>query len=282
MADFRIEKDTMGEVQVPAHVYWGAQTQRSILNFPIAQDINAAGTTWQKTNSAARAGVASVYMDNFTLNNQLGAVDDIHIDGFSFPYNQTITFEFDVAYAPYTVGESDTLQVLISTDCGQTFQTLYDLSGASLYTAPPTNGAFVPTSWSQWRHFSTDLSGHAGNPNVEFIFRCRNSYENNLYLDNINIIASAVSIENPSDLGVVHIFPNPATEVLNIEYQGIKQGATEATLFDLSGKAVKTQTLPLNEGFNLVQMQLSDLAKGIYMLQVGEGEKAFREKVVVK
>lgn len=30
----------MGEVQVPAHVYWGAQTQRSILNFPIAQDIN--------------------------------------------------------------------------------------------------------------------------------------------------------------------------------------------------------------------------------------------------
>ncbi|GHB64533.1 fumarate hydratase class II [Persicitalea jodogahamensis] len=30
----------MGEVQVPADVYWGAQTQRSIQNFPIAQDIN--------------------------------------------------------------------------------------------------------------------------------------------------------------------------------------------------------------------------------------------------
>src|SRR5574343_233789 len=38
--EFRIEKDTMGEVKVPAHVYWGAQTQRSIENFPIAQDIN--------------------------------------------------------------------------------------------------------------------------------------------------------------------------------------------------------------------------------------------------
>jgi fumarate hydratase, class II len=37
---FRIEKDTMGKVEVPMHVYWGAQTQRSILNFPIAQDIN--------------------------------------------------------------------------------------------------------------------------------------------------------------------------------------------------------------------------------------------------
>ncbi|MFZ4633840.1 MAG: class II fumarate hydratase [Saprospiraceae bacterium] len=38
--DFRTEKDTMGYVQVPAHVYWGAQTQRSIENFNIARDTN--------------------------------------------------------------------------------------------------------------------------------------------------------------------------------------------------------------------------------------------------
>ena len=38
--EFRKEKDTMGVVEVPAHVYWGAQTQRSIDNFKIAQDIN--------------------------------------------------------------------------------------------------------------------------------------------------------------------------------------------------------------------------------------------------
>lgn len=40
MSGYRIEKDTMGTVQVPANVYWGAQTQRSIENFKIAQDIN--------------------------------------------------------------------------------------------------------------------------------------------------------------------------------------------------------------------------------------------------
>ncbi|MBP7389052.1 MAG: class II fumarate hydratase [Chitinophagales bacterium] len=40
MAQFRKEKDTMGIVEVPADVYWGAQTQRSIENFKIAQDIN--------------------------------------------------------------------------------------------------------------------------------------------------------------------------------------------------------------------------------------------------
>jgi len=35
MSDFRIEKDAMGEVRVPAGRLWGAQTQRSIDNFPI-------------------------------------------------------------------------------------------------------------------------------------------------------------------------------------------------------------------------------------------------------
>ena len=38
--EFRIEKDTMGEVHVPVNAYYGAQTQRSIDNFKIAQDIN--------------------------------------------------------------------------------------------------------------------------------------------------------------------------------------------------------------------------------------------------
>ena len=38
--DYRIEKDTMGEVKVPADAYYGAQTQRSIENFNIARDTN--------------------------------------------------------------------------------------------------------------------------------------------------------------------------------------------------------------------------------------------------
>lgn len=38
--NYRIEKDTMGEVQVPADALYGAQTQRSIENFKIAQDTN--------------------------------------------------------------------------------------------------------------------------------------------------------------------------------------------------------------------------------------------------
>jgi fumarate hydratase class II len=36
MSDFRVERDSMGEVKVPARAYYGAQTQRAIENFPIS------------------------------------------------------------------------------------------------------------------------------------------------------------------------------------------------------------------------------------------------------
>ncbi len=36
MSEFRIERDSMGELKVPAEALWGAQTQRAVQNFPIS------------------------------------------------------------------------------------------------------------------------------------------------------------------------------------------------------------------------------------------------------
>jgi len=35
-SEFRVERDTMGELRVPAHALWGAQTQRAVQNFPLS------------------------------------------------------------------------------------------------------------------------------------------------------------------------------------------------------------------------------------------------------
>lgn len=67
--EFRIEKDTMGEVKVPAHVYWGAQTQRSIENFKIAQDIN-------KMPKEIIAAFAYLKKAAALANNELGVLPD--------------------------------------------------------------------------------------------------------------------------------------------------------------------------------------------------------------
>ncbi len=36
MSEFRIEKDSLGEMKVPAAARWGPQTQRAVENFPIS------------------------------------------------------------------------------------------------------------------------------------------------------------------------------------------------------------------------------------------------------
>ncbi|WP_345984337.1 class II fumarate hydratase [Sulfurimonas sp. HSL-1656] len=59
--DYRIEKDTMGEMQVPKDAYWGAQTQRSIQNFRIGEETMPYEIT--RAFSYLKKAVALVNMD---------------------------------------------------------------------------------------------------------------------------------------------------------------------------------------------------------------------------
>ena len=69
MITYRTEKDTMGTVQVPADAYYGAQTQRSIMNFPIAQDINRMPKEIIRAFAYLKKAAA-------ITNNELGVLDD--------------------------------------------------------------------------------------------------------------------------------------------------------------------------------------------------------------
>ena len=37
-SDTRVESDSMGQIEVPANHYWGAQTERSLHHFAIGED----------------------------------------------------------------------------------------------------------------------------------------------------------------------------------------------------------------------------------------------------
>lgn len=65
--DYRIEKDTMGEMQVPNDKYWGAQTQRSVENFPIGDE---------KMPKEVVTGFAYLKKACALVNNKLTRLDD--------------------------------------------------------------------------------------------------------------------------------------------------------------------------------------------------------------
>jgi len=149
-------------------------------------DINGNGS-WARTTAAGGFGTstASAWFDNYAID-ESGSRDRLETPKYNFGGYSSATLTFDVAYARYNATYSDTLAVLVSTDCGQTFTQVFLKGGTTLSTRTDLTTAFTPTS-TQWRTETVSMTPYVGNPNVLVVFQNRGRYGNNIYLDNINI-----------------------------------------------------------------------------------------------
>lgn len=80
--DYRIEKDSMGEMKVPADRYWAAQTQRSYQNFKIGGEIMPREITHAFGILKKSAAIA---------NNRLGRLDDERLKYISMAADEVIS-----------------------------------------------------------------------------------------------------------------------------------------------------------------------------------------------
>lgn len=86
MADFRIEKDTLGEVKVPADKYWGAQTQRSKDNFKIGIE---------KMPMEVIYAFAKVKRSAAVVNNRLGKLSHDKMEAITRACDEVLNHKFD-------------------------------------------------------------------------------------------------------------------------------------------------------------------------------------------
>ena len=84
--DYRIEKDTMGEVKVPKSALYGAQTQRAVENFPIS------GTTLERAHIAA---LAQIKKSAAQANAKLGVLDKAIADAIASAADEVIAGKHD-------------------------------------------------------------------------------------------------------------------------------------------------------------------------------------------
>jgi hypothetical protein len=93
--------------------------------------------------------------------------------------------------------------------------------------------------------------------------------------------------------GLINVYPNPATDVLNVEFVvgnavnsadgtvGIFHGIS-IQMLTIQGVLFSTQNVPdLKPGLNKTTLNLRDLPNGAYMLKVTIGDKSEIKKVVV-
>ena len=239
-------------------------------------------TTWARTTTAAKTGSASIYMDNYDYSAN-GEIDRLTFDPLDFTGNSSVTMTFEVAYALYSsTGYSDTLRVMVSKDCGASWDVVYEKFDNALTTVSNiVTTEFIPTS-SQWRQESVDLSAYTSFNDVRVMLEHVTDYENNLYVDDINITGvpstSVHQIEN--NLSVFSVFPNPAEDVLNIEIEFKELADIRISLLDVMGRTV----LDFNDASVQVgkyNLNVNALTKGVYFVRLIESDGSSRTKKII-
>jgi serine protease len=131
---------------------------------------------------------ACVTYDNYNIDAAPDR-DELRTPKYSFSNVVSARLRFDVAYKQYDNQFSDTLEVLLSTNCGASWTSIYSKGGSTLSTSAGTLQAnmFTPTA-AQWRRDTVDVSAlTAGQGNIMFSFKNRGHYGQAYYLDNINL-----------------------------------------------------------------------------------------------
>lgn len=236
---------------------------------------------WVYTNTAGSQSSTSCMMfDNYTLDAG-GIFEDIQTPKYSFAGLASAALTFDVAYRVYDTQYSDTLQVLISTDCGVTFTSLYSKGGSTLASVVGTQTAtiFDPSGPTQWRAENINLNSYVGQGNVMIVFRNRGHWGQALYVDNINITSTTgISVNNPAEKDIV-VFPNPAHNQVTIQFNE-KWFEGSIVVEGIDGKRVLEQNV--TDPSANVNLDLSGLAAGTYFIKIIDGEKMRVKKVSVQ
>lgn len=223
---------------------------------------------------------SSAVFDNFTGssgNNPKNKIDalvtpNINISGV----NPRLTFS--VAYARRNNNLSDSLKVFLSTDCGLTWINIFSKGGEGLATAENTNTVFVPAD-TNWRKEVVGLAAFAVYPSVKLKFENKSDWGNNLYLDDINLEFFPTGVNELQEAFQLNVYPNPALNLLNVDFDTNKVSDITIQLTDIVGGIVYAEKISNTASFQK-QFQFNSLPKGIYLVNVKAGTQSVTRKVV--
>ena len=176
---------------------------------------------------------------------------------------------FNHAYASYA-GEADGLKIFVSSNCGTTWTNVFDKSGTALATAPNATSRFFPQP-TQWYPNTISLSQFAGQELI-VKFECNSAYGNNLWLDNFWINTAALG-EEEIQAAQAKLYPNPARDAVKVSLQVSEAGEALVEVISLNGQTVIAQTASVEAGMQSIDLQVGDLANGVYTVKIALNDR---------
>jgi hypothetical protein len=212
--------------------------------------------------SAYGFGTHSITFPNYWVD-VAGNRDELILEKqITFWSGGTWVIDFNVAYAEYGGQYTDTLAVLVSLDCGDTWTEMYVKGGQELATAPNTSDFFIPTA-DQWRAEEIFLQQYVQvDDEVLIAFQNRGHWGNNFYIDNVSVCTVNSVEENV--LEDTKFFPNPTSNMSTLSFNRVVE-IEKITVTDLAGRI---QNVPSTKTSNQIDFNFSSVANGVYVIQV--------------
>jgi hypothetical protein len=216
--------------------------------------------TWTINSSYGYNSNGSIFIPN-SIYSANGEYDDLILPIMDLSTSSNIILGFDYAYSLWTNPNlaqnwSDTLIVFASSDCGLSWQNIWEKAGIDLVTTNPVYNDFewFPSNNGDWKSESINLNNFSNQSGLVIKFRNVNQYENNLFLDNIGISADVSLSTFETNLKFIEVYPNPTDKYINVNFAGLKQ------IYNIIGKKL------LQSYDN--KIDVSALAKGVYLIRI--------------
>jgi hypothetical protein len=260
--------------------------------FPPVHWDTAAGTgqfQWQRTTNAASGQLASVWVNN-NANTSKGTSQDLITPVIKVDKADSIIVAFDLSHVtreyPFTTVATDTLEVLLTLDCGKTFASVYKKWGAQLNTvnlaypgtATRDSIGFVPQSKAAWRNETINItSALSGTGTFQLIFRNINNNDNNLYLDNIDV--KELILPDALKTAGYLLYPNPTKGLFYVRHYLPPMNLEGIQVVNASGQLISILRYKANAP-SIIPIDLGNHAPGIYTVRLKYREKTVVEKII--
>lgn len=238
------------------------------------------GATGQIGGFAASS--KSIFVDFYNWAN-IGEQCHLIFDKIDLTNRTENSLRFDYAFANYPGFGPDRLAVSVSTDCGNTWSEVFTGTNNEIATVAATTAFFAPTAASQWDSISIDLSAYDGTEELVVRFTGQSGYGNNLYLDNIEVVGTVINaVDEPGALAnKVSAYPNPARELVTVDFQLVESSAVNVSVYDAAGKLVATLANSSNMTAGDHRLTWTPALSGLYLIRVATENGAVTERISV-
>jgi len=214
-----------------------------------------------------------------------GTVSEMLLSNYNNQNAANSSFEWDLAHAQYAAsgaGSNDKLEVLVSTNCGSTWTSVWSKQGATLSTHAPVgnNAQFIPAAATDWRHEGISLNNYKSN-NLFIKFKMTSDYGNFGWLDNIKV-TNTTDINDVVANNGVKVYPNPAKDFATVSLDIVKATNVSVQVTDMTGRVlVNAVNENMTTGTHEVKISTAALPAGIYNVKVQTEAGSRTERLTV-